>query len=250
MRSCAWNSDHRDRAGSGGQATERLLELGADPLVAIEPDGALAAFLVDRFGDRVRVHTVPFEAFDGQASAFSLAVSATAFHWIDRSRGLSQVARTLRPGGWWAMWWTIYHDPTRTDPLYEALVPILGELPRAPGGGNRNGPAATFAFDRAARRRELQHAGFDKVKIDVVRWKLDLDPASARALFAAFSPVLALPDDHRAATLAAVERVVADGFGGQVERPVVTILYTAQRPVGGVIAAPRGAKTPGPWSPS
>src|SRR5438045_911078 len=32
-----------------GKATRRLLELGADPLVAIEPDARLATFLRDRF---------------------------------------------------------------------------------------------------------------------------------------------------------------------------------------------------------
>ena len=44
-----------------GQATRRLLELGADPLVGIEPDGALADLLRERFGGRWTHHAPPWD---------------------------------------------------------------------------------------------------------------------------------------------------------------------------------------------
>jgi hypothetical protein len=116
--------------GAGaGQATAELLARGASPLVAVEPDAALAALLRARFGRRVRVVEQPFERFE-----------------------------------------------TR---------------------------------DR--------------------RWSLPLTSESARALFATFSPILALPDDERRDVLDRIARVVADDFGGRVARPCVTVLYRARR---------------------
>jgi hypothetical protein len=50
-----------------------------------------------------------------------------------------------------------------------------------------------------------------------------------RALFASFSPWLALPQDERAAALDALERLATDEFGGVVERPYLTPVYLAAK---------------------
>jgi SAM-dependent methyltransferase len=214
----------------GGQATERLLELGARPLVAIEPDPSLAGYLRARFGDDVDVRITPFEDVEVPVATFDLAASATAFHWVDRRRGIAQLARSLRPGGWWAGWWTIFHDPEREDLLYEALSPILSTLPRVSGGRGHNGAATTFALDRHQRFSDLEVAGlFTSVEAEHLRWSLELDPAAARGLYATFSPVIALPDGRREEVLQEIERVIQERFDGRVVRSAVTVVYTARR---------------------
>jgi hypothetical protein len=72
--------------GAGtGTATHRLLELGADPLVAIEPDQRLADFLRANNPDKaLKVVAVPFEDAALEAAAFDLGVSATAFSLAQR----------------------------------------------------------------------------------------------------------------------------------------------------------------------
>ncbi|MFN0153968.1 MAG: class I SAM-dependent methyltransferase [Gaiella sp.] len=205
-----------------GQATAELLDHGAAPYLAVEPDPSFAAFLEHRFGSRIGVLNEPFESALVDTAAFDLAIAATAWHWVDQNCGLPKLARSLRSGGWWAVWWTEHGEPDRKDELHAALTPILGE--------DGPSPQALFCFDREARRRDLQATGaFGQVEVDEWRWPLELDPERARALFATFSPILAQPPAERERTLDAIAGTVARDFGGICVRTCTTILYTAQR---------------------
>lgn len=114
--------------GAGtGTATRRLLELGADPLVAIEPDQRLANFLRAHHPDNaLRGVTASFEDASLDKEAFDLGVSATAFHWLDEDSALLKVASLLRPAGWWAAVWNVFSDDSRPDPFHEATKKLLG----------------------------------------------------------------------------------------------------------------------------
>jgi SAM-dependent methyltransferase len=87
--------------GAGtGKATGQLLALGADPLLAIEPDPRLADFLKgDGANPALRVLNSAFEDVELGHARFLLATSATAFHWLDESTALSKISIALRPGG-------------------------------------------------------------------------------------------------------------------------------------------------------
>src|SRR5262249_10190409 len=85
-----------------GLATRRLLALGADPLVAVEPDERLAAYLSERLraeGHSIDLRVEAFEEAALGASSFDLVVSATAFHWLDQPVALAKAGRILRCGG-------------------------------------------------------------------------------------------------------------------------------------------------------
>ena len=107
--------------GAGtGTATLRLLELGADPLVAIEPDPRLAEFLRANEPDKaLTVMVSPFEDAALENAAFDLGVSATAFHWLEEKSALAKIASLLRPGGWWAAVWNEFGDDSRPDPFHD-----------------------------------------------------------------------------------------------------------------------------------
>jgi SAM-dependent methyltransferase len=206
-----------------GQATRRLLELGADPLVAVEPDPALAEFLVSAIDRRPQVLAAPLEEADVPTAAFDLAVAASSFHWVDAERGLATILRALRPGGWWAMWWTHFGDKARPDPFRDAIDPVVGALAASPG-------ARGFARDVESGLTALADAGFESCEHEFVRWSHVWDADGIRALFATFSPIARLDAPERDAILDEVARVAADEFGGRVEKPVLTSLYTARRP--------------------
>ena len=70
-----------------GQATRRLLDLGADPLVAIEPNDDLARSLARSLGDRVDLRVTTLEDAELRESSFDLAAAASSFHWIDEPVG-------------------------------------------------------------------------------------------------------------------------------------------------------------------
>ncbi len=215
--------------GAGtGQATRRLLELGAGSFIAIEPDPSLAAFLSEAFGRRVDVRIVALEDAELPATSVDLGVAASSFHWVEEEVGLAKVFGALRPGGSWAMWWTLFGDDSRPDPFRDAVDPILGDLPTSPCEGRQGRPR--FGLDVDARAAALAAAGFDSFRHELIPWNFEWDAAGIRALYATFSPIARLEDQRREAILDSVGRVAQLEFGGRVRRPLLTTLYTARRP--------------------
>jgi SAM-dependent methyltransferase len=206
-----------------GTATRRLLELGARPLYAVEPNPAFAAYLDTSTHGAVSLLVEPFEEAELPASAFDLGAAASSFHWVDPAIGLAKVRRLLRPRGWWAMWANLNGDQTDADLFHRATQHILG--PRAAG------PFGTL-LDSDARLLELANVGFEEATYELVRWTCTFDTAAIRALYATFSPIARREPAERERVLDAVAEVAADEFGGLVERTMLTPIYTAWRPLG------------------
>ncbi len=213
-------------AGAGtGIATRRLLALGADPLVAVEPDPRLAEYLART--PQLKVIAEPFETARIEG-AFDLGVSATAFHWLDEQPALAKVATLLRPGGWWAMVWNVFGDDARPDPFHEATFALLNDGPRSPSHGGQNG--VPFALNINARLSAFGRSGaFEAISHEARAWELVLDPDQTVALYATFSDMTARPPEEQRQVLAELRRIAAEQFNGRVVRNMITILYTARR---------------------
>lgn len=212
--------------GAGtGTATRRLLELGANPLIAVEPDARLAAFLRETVPDKaLTVVTSMFEEALLQEASFDLGLSATAFHWLDEDLALAKVATLLRPGGWWAMVWNVFGDADRPDPFHEATKTLLG-APLSPSEGAAGIP---FALDAEARLATMERTrAFDSIEHRTSAWSLVLDPDQTVALYGTYSNINIRKD--RDAVLAELRRIAQDEFDGRVTRNMVTSLYVARR---------------------
>ncbi len=160
--------------GAGtGKATRRLLDLGAGPLVAVEPDARLADFL--RAAHPAPALTVLVSAFEDsvlEEAAFDLGVCGTAFHWLDEDAALARIARLLRPGGWWAAFWNVFGDDSRPRPV-PPRDPGPAGGPANPSAGERGIP---FGLDTEARLAALTRIGaFDIVDSAPSAWSLVLD---------------------------------------------------------------------------
>jgi SAM-dependent methyltransferase len=207
-----------------GLATRRLLELGASPLVAVEPNQALAGYLAESTQGAVTIVQAPFEEADLPDSSFDLGMAASSFHWVDSAVGLEKVRRLLRPGGWWAMWWNVHGGQNPEDAFHLATLQLLEPLEGQPW--NRDRPYASDVRDRIA---DLRTADFENAEAELIRWRKRFDTAGIRDLYSTFSPIARLPDAEREALLDAVADVAAREFGGVVDRPMLTPLYTARR---------------------
>jgi SAM-dependent methyltransferase len=212
--------------GAGtGNATRRLVELGANPLLAVEPDRRLAGFLRETIPHKaLTVVVAPFEEVALQEASYDLGLSATAFHWLTEDVALIKVAKLLRPGGWWAMVWNVFGDSHRPDPFREATKSLLnGSL--SPSAGNGDVP---FALDAEARLAALERThAFDNVEHRTSVWSLVLDPDQTVALYATYSNINIRPD--REAVLTELRRLARDEFHGRVTRNMVTSLYIGRR---------------------
>lgn len=212
-----------------GHATRRLLELGADPLVAIEPNAELARYLTTSVGNRADVRVIALEDSELPASSFDLAAAASSFHWIDAASGLDVLYRALRPGGWIALWWTGFGDPSRSDPFRDATTELLENMPRSPVGSHRGGRTPSEGGSEAW-LKALASAGFENGAHERVPWSKTFDAYGIREIFSTFSPFLYVDDEKRTEMLDALERTARTEFGDRVEKPLVTSLYTARRP--------------------
>lgn len=211
-----------------GVATRRLIELGADPLVAVEPDRRLADYLRHTIeSPALQVMPTAFEDAELPDAGFRLGCAATAYHWLDPVRAPAKAARALARGGWWAMWWNMFGDPlVAVDAFHEATQELLAG-PRSPSAGVRGGP--WFAQDRATREAELGAADLLPAGYEEHRWTLVLDPPHVRALYATYSEMAARPEAERERILDALQEIATTEFAGRVERHVVTPIYWAQR---------------------
>jgi len=212
--------------GAGtGTATRQLLKRGANPLLAVEPDERLAAFLRGTIPDKaLTVIGAAFEEAVLQEGSFDLGLSATAFHWLNEDLALTKVAGLLRPGGWWAMLWNVFGDSRRPDPFHEATKSIINR-PLSPSAGTGEIP---FALDVEARLAALERTdAFDSVEHRTSAWSLVLDSDQTVALYATYSNIDIRPD--REHVLNKLFRIARDEFQDRVTRNMITSLYVARR---------------------
>jgi SAM-dependent methyltransferase len=213
--------------GAGtGLATEPLLAARPRRLVAVEPDPRLAAFLRQRLAG-IEVIERPFEDAVFPTAGFDLAVSATAFHWLDARPALKRIHDLLRPGGAIAMFWNDFGDASRPDPFHEATQHLFAGHRTSPsGGGTTDTP---YGQDVTARLSDLNETGFSPDEPLIIPWTLTLDPIGAKRLYATYSNVTALPPGQRVHLLDGLAEVAERQFGGVVTRNMTTSIYTASR---------------------
>ena len=109
-----------------------------------------------------------------------------------------------------------------------ATHPLLRELPAGPSASGAGG--SSFALDGDARRGELAATGqFVRIESELIPWEARMSTDEVRALYATFSSISRLPPDEGQRVLDGVARVAEREFGGDVRRPFVTAVYTAER---------------------
>jgi len=207
-----------------GLVTRRLVAAGAR-VVAVEPDQNMAAHLAAAVSSDVEIIPGTFEQAPLPQDRFDLALAATSFHWVDQGAGIPKLGRVIRPGGWAAVWWTIFDDPGRPDAFRDALRARTGD---GDPGGQRY---ARFQLDAAARCRDLaERAGLTDVSGTLIRWTAELDTAQLRALYASMIRIRRLPADGQRRILDQISLLADHDFAGRVQRPFMTAMYTGRRP--------------------
>ena len=209
-----------------GLVTRRLAAFGAS-VTAVEPDPGLAGYLSKALPS-VTVRRATLEETLLPAQTFDIVVAGTSLHWVDQRVGLTKLGECLKPGGWFACWWTLFRDPGRPDPFAVAVEEILGPDTR---GAFDEPDRPPFQLDEQHRVRDLARwAGLIDVEAEQMRSTCTFSAHQARALYASMATVLRRPPIEQERLLDAIEHLADQRYGGVVERRFVTALYTGRRP--------------------
>ena len=217
----------------------RILEIGAGTgkatlqyarrgyaILALEPGTNMAVVLrrnVAAF-PAVSIEESTFEAWQGAARPFDLAVSAQAFHWVDPAVRYAKAAAALRPGGALAL---IRNETTGLEPelraemeaAYARWFPAVDWTPARDSTRSERGELGP-EIDRSGLFGPVQTASFPWTASYTTRQYLDLlDTHSDHALL---DPRFRVPLYE--AVAAAIDR-----RGGRIEVPYVAMLLLTVR---------------------
>jgi SAM-dependent methyltransferase len=196
--------------GAGtGIATLPLVERGLD-VTAVEPAAALAEIAASKVGDRGRVVIDRFEECALPKRARLLA-AFNAWHWVEPSVGLDRASRLLAGGGWLALVWT---DVIAWGP--EEFEDRLAELFGAPWPKRLDHATASL-------QRVLDDDRFGEVRTFHHPFARTLDAASYVAVCRTYG------GERSEEQYDALQRAIADEFGGSVTKVEDAVVHLAQR---------------------
>ncbi|GAB2887861.1 class I SAM-dependent methyltransferase [Streptomyces deserti] len=209
-----------------GQLTVPLAESGCR-VTAVELGPALAAVArrrVSRF-PHVDVVVGDFERWELPPEPYDLAVSATAFHWIDPAVRVVKAARALRPGGHLALI-TTHHVAGGITEFFALAQACYERWDPATPPGLRLRDAAEVSTDTI----ELTGSP-DFAKVTVARHEQDIAYSAGEYLdvLLTYSGHRALDETARQGLLGCIRNLIGTRYGGRVTKRHLHELITAVR---------------------
>ena len=212
-----------------GQATLPLAERGY-AIDCVELGAELAAVARRNLAayPKARVINADFDTVALPAMRYDLALSATAFHWLDPATRFQRAHDLLKQGGTLALFW---HRPVMTDvsrdqvkalqEIYRRIVPKLArdfELPPPPA-------AVRTEYDKLIPQSGL-FCDLDVRKHYVVT---EYSAEAYVDLLGTFSDHIALPVETRLRLYKEIDALIHEEFAGVALRETVALLYLARR---------------------
>lgn len=176
---------------------------------------------------QTEVYTGAFEKWPLQEEAFDLAISATAFHWLDPAVAYPKVARALRRGGALALFWNVHVHSDASEGFFEAAQEIYErEAPEIVRPEDYKGlPRPDEVPDRTA---EIEDTGlFGEVATRYYRWDEPYDAESYLRVLNTYSGHRSLRDDRRERLFGGIADLIDSEFGGRIVKGYLTTLYVA-----------------------
>jgi SAM-dependent methyltransferase len=213
-----------------GQATVPFARRGYS-ILCIELGENLAALARRnlRIYSQVRVRTGDFEQVPLQEEAFDLAISATAFHWLDPAVAYPKVASSLAPGGSISLFWNVHVHSDASEGFFEAAQKVYErEAPEIVGPDDYKGlPRPDAIPDRTG---EIQDTGlFGEVISRRYRWDAPYDAGSYLRVLNTYSGHRSLQADTRERLFRGIADLIDSEYGGRIAKGYLTTLYVAPR---------------------
>ena len=228
-----------------GKATVPLAQRGFS-ILGIELGEQMAELAREKLTayPQARIEVGAFEEWPLPEATFDLAVSASAWHWIDPAIGYAKVARALKPGGSLALMWSSqwraetpnnHHSANETSPTedqYAAFSQALQEVYRqiAPEMADVRAARQYPGAQRYVRADAVEASGyFSAPEVRTYRWETSYDTASYLRLLDSYSTHRILDPAVHERLFASIGDLIETRFGGKLTRRWRAELYVAQR---------------------
>jgi SAM-dependent methyltransferase len=206
-------------AGAGtGVATRQLAERGAR-VAAVDVGLTMLQRAVARSPGLSAV-TADAAALPVRSASVDLVCFAQSWHWVPQAEGAAEVARVLRPGGWWAAWWS--HPWADDTPWWDAYQEVLE---RSGASYSRHQRDVDWAQEAVARQ-----GAFVAPKRHIIPWDRTVTIDAWITDLSSHSYVLALAAQARQQLLQAVHGILLTAFpANEMTVPYQTRLWLAAR---------------------
>ncbi len=175
------------------------------------------------------VHVGPFEEWRPQEAVFDLAVSATAFHWLDPEIAYPKVASALRLRGALALFWSVHVHTDAAGGFFEETQRIYErEAPEIVGPDDYKGPP--HPDEVPSRTPEIEGSGlFEVTATRQYRWDETYDAAGYLRVLSTYSGHRSLENDARGRLFRGISDLIDQRYGGRIVKGYSTTLYVARR---------------------
>jgi ubiquinone/menaquinone biosynthesis C-methylase UbiE len=207
-----------------GQATKGFIDEGFNNITCIELGDQLANIARKKFEHEknLKVYNSSFEEWEGQASYFDLAISATAFHFIEPQIGYRKVANLLKENGTTAFFWTIHVAS------YEGVFNEIRNAyyKYAPKLNDANLPTPEEEIEKRINIMKSTEI-LKEVEVKRYLWKDTYTGEEYVALLNTHSKHRLLPDEDREILFSEIKQSI-DNHGGTIEKQQMVVLYLAK----------------------
>jgi SAM-dependent methyltransferase len=177
---------------------------------------------------QAQVYVGTFEDWPGEQESFDLAISATAFHWIDPAISYQKTAQMLKPSGSIALFWHVHVQSEASRGFFEEVQQIY--LREVPEQTEKYGPLLWPDEIAEPVKAEIEQTGlFRDVTVHRYRWDVIYDAASYLRLLSTYSNHIALDDQRRNRLFHDIADLINTRFDGRITKGYLAILYMAHK---------------------
>lgn len=208
-----------------GQATTGFIDAGYRNITCIELGSELAKVAREKFKQEASVEIVnsPFEDWQSNHHIFDLAVSATAFHFIEPGIGYPKVFDLLRNSGVIAFFWTV-HVPS-FDTLFSQIREVYKRY--APGLDDANMPTVEEIINERSEITKRDNL-FGDLEVKQYRWFDTYTSDEYISLLNTHSGHRLLPEGARKQLFDEIKNIIEQN-GGAIRKPQVVALFLARK---------------------
>lgn len=212
-----------------GQATVPMARRGY-PMLCIELGANLAAVAHRNLAayPLVIVQTGAFEAWRLEEHAFDLALSATAFHWIDPAISYYKTAQALKPFGAIALFWHVHVQSEASQGFFEEVEQIYRR--EVPEQEEKYGPLLWPNEITEPVKAEIEQTGlFGDVAVRRYHWDVTYDAASYLRLLDTYSNHRVLERHRHDRLFRDIADLINTRYHGYITKGYLAMMYVARR---------------------